>query len=216
MGLIRCQIRLPYDSGLPRDAAVNTFYFNQTGTPDAFTGPQVFNLLKAFYNDVPTGQAGAVRQLLSPVLNGVIEVAMYHIPDPEPRVPFFEDEDSLTAVDTAPLPAEVAICVSFNGAPESGTPQARRRGRVFIGPLGQEVLSGSGSVARPDNDSIAILAAAATDLLEGATSDGRPWHVYSPTGSTSYAVVGGWVDNEFDTVRKRGIGATARTFFQLA
>lgn len=39
------------------------------------------------------------------------------------------------------------------------------------------------------------------------------WRIWSPTNNNSVLIDNGWVDNAWDTQRRRGVEATARTIF---
>jgi len=133
-----------------------------------------------------------------------------------------------TAQGAPSLPNEVALAVSFHGdlsaVGEFGSggtrPRARRRGRVFIGPLWDGTsASSSGNPARPSATFMEDLRLAA-DRLMILSDDATTWkwvvpHAAESAGWTSVPVIGGWVDNEFDTQRRRGLVATTRSTFAL-
>jgi len=48
-------------------------------------------------------------------------------------------------------------------------------------------------------------------LAPTETAGGWDWVVYSPTNGNTVNVDNGWVDNAFDTQRRRGLAVTART-----
>jgi hypothetical protein len=109
------------------------------------------------------------------------------------------------------MPPEVAICLSYQAAKISGVPQARRRGRVFIGPLNTSAM---GTDGRPATAFINALVGAADALKDPAGApdwDWSTWSSFDPTVST--VIDNGWVDNEFDTQRRRGRKYTTRTTF---
>jgi len=136
----------------------------------------------------------------------------YNRSDPEPRQPIAESVFDFTAAPGgAPLPPEVSICMSFQGVAISGNPQARRRGRVYFGPLRQDRV---GTDGRPTGGLLDSVDAAGTGLL--AASDAATawrWHVWSTTDGMGVRIDNGWIDNEFDTQRRRGRIATARQTF---
>jgi hypothetical protein len=142
-----------------------------------------------------------------------------------PRVPIVEDTITLTTAVGNCLPTECAICLSYEGAPVSGQVQARRRGRIYLGPLIQNNTTTSAG-------RVIVSAATTTAITNAATAlagiSGPPdafWSVFSPTlagpepwsaGTLSSAMTQatrGWVDNALDTQRRRGSDPTLRTLW---
>lgn len=202
MPTYRHVVRLPYASGLPADVAVNVFHSlgNNDGEATTFSGHLV-----TFYN--------AIDAILSGLLSNVASAATvttYRVADAPPRAPVQILPFTLvTSVNT--LPPEVAVTVSFQGLKVSGQPQARRRGRVFLGPMANinDLTTG-----RPTGANVTTIATAADALLTSSLTAGSAiWSVYSPTSGNTTIVNNGWVDNEFDTIRERGRPATSRTTF---
>jgi len=107
------------------------------------------------------------------------------------------------------LPAEVAICLSVAAAPEIGVPSSRRRGRLFIGPLSQSMVTGA-YPPRPVEARVADVADRGVGLMDSLGGVDLPMQVWSRTEGDIAQVARLWVDNEFDTVRSRGLEATAR------
>jgi hypothetical protein len=106
------------------------------------------------------------------------------------------------------MPAEVAIVVSFEALPVSGEPQARRRGRVYI-PWLPDTANTEG---RPTQTFIDDLGAAFVAF--GAAADASisvDWVIWSPTDNAAVGTARGWIDNAWDTQRRRGFAATSRT-----
>jgi len=98
------------------------------------------------------------------------------------------------------------------GAPATHTgvphPRARRRGRIYFGPLDQQAKTNAGD---PSSNFIADLASAAGTLLGDSVSNGWQLGVWSRRNASVVAVTGGWVDDRFDTQRRRLEGPTSRT-----
>lgn len=208
MPIVKVQSTLEADSGLPEDVTVNSFYFETAALPE-YENPVPIFAVEAFYTQIAT--------FLSVWLSGHIVHKLYEMSDPEPRIPRVQTGQDIVPGSGA-LVNEVAVCLSFRGAYESGLPNARRRGRVYIGPLA-EGAQGPSTPKRPsDNIRTALLAGA--QALKGAL-DGTPWDwvVYSPTtagispgaAGAGFPVVQAWVDDAFDTQRRRGVAPTMRT-----
>jgi hypothetical protein len=219
MGLLRATVTLQHDSGLPEDVSTNTFYFSTAATPPDITDVDaITEALEDFYCVTPAGGAAALYTYFSAetAQNGHT-VTVYDMDDPEPRAPIDTHTFNLPANPTGdPLPGEVALCLSFQAATQSGQPQARRRGRVYIGRLDTQSMSSG----RPDTalqQDVALAGQALLDLSD--TEADWSWVVYSPTlaaagDPTPYNVVtNGWCDNAYDTQRRRGLLPTSRTTF---
>lgn len=204
MVAVKAQVSLPYKSSVPTDVAVNVWSFeidDDTETEYA----QVQGFLFEFYK--------AVCPFLSPVLDITkILTKIYLRSDPQPQVPKYDLEWG-TGVATAsdPIPEECAVCLSFKGVSVSGVPPARRRGRIYLGPLGDNtVLEDASGRARVngsfDNAIEAGIVAGTAEL----TTAGNAHTVWSETTSTNVVIASYWVDNAFDTQRRRGPVSTSR------
>lgn len=205
-------------SGLPEDKSVNVFHFD---SDDGFTkvenAQQITSRLHDFYK--------AIESYLSTVLASSLTVQVYDLEDPEPRVPI--NEFTYTDINPAgtALPDEVAVCLSFQAEKESGVDQARRRGRVYIGPLAQLAGQLAGTTADATyvvNPAFITALGTAGANLFGGTGVNRPVQsifsptIYAATGNLDQAmsdVADYWIDNAFDTQRRRGRAATSRTHF---
>lgn len=222
MGVMRAIITLPSVTGLPENDFVNVMHFANSDNA-GLIGPNI----SAFFNTVPTGGNLAVGEILSTEVSRAAvacSVDFYDLADPEPRTPFaFTSWTMATQADNRNFPAEAAICVSWLAAVESGVPAGRRRGRNFIGPLNIAAGTLTG-VARPLPARITDIALAAEQFLDACIADGSPLVIYSGITTTPPAqpapvareVVGGYVDNAFDTMRKRGPDTTDRTLFSTS
>lgn len=205
MPIIRAQVTVPAASTVSEDAVTNTWHFTATGVGSTILD-EIALALTDFYEDADA-QKGDNQLWASAYCR------MYNLDDPEPRIPIY---DELLALTSAPastaLPPEICACISFNGTYVSGASQARRRGRIYFGPLAATVIdTTTGQLAAL---AVTNLATSAGNLL--ATSNlasDWAWVVYSPTGDTGYPVVEGWVDNAPDIQRGRGLKATVRTTF---
>lgn len=211
--------RLQYQTFLPRDVAVNTFTFSCEPEDLPAMAQGVIN----FYNTVATsmGQTTAVANYIGQhVARGANQasVTAWNLYDPEPRTPVHYEEYQLAGGASGDnLPLEVAACASFEGLPVSGVNQARRRGRVFIGPLKASAAILTGQAApRFHPDFMDDLCAAMKGLQAWTLTEGGVWLVESRVDPTQVTpVVRGWVDNDFDTQRRRSPRASARTTWSV-
>ena len=205
-GDYQVQVELRTQTGIPADNIINTFAFQWVGVgvPDfgALAG-----LIDDFYDDLG-------GDILSEVLasGGLAhQIKIYDLTDPSPRPPVFSTTFTQQG-GSNPLPVEVAICASFQGIQEAGHSQARRRGRVFIGPLREATVStGTDGYPRISNVARATIATACTNLQANASAADWPWCVWSRADDELYIVNNGWIEDEFDTQRRRGPGPLTRT-----
>jgi len=137
-------------------------------------------------------------------------IKLYLAGGPQPNYPFYEDTFSLAAAPSGTgLPTEVAVCLSFQGLRIPGTPQARRRGRVYLGALKATVNSNQ----RPASANITDILDAAEGLYDdlAVIPSAGTWAVWSPTDGSAVPLIEAWVDDSFDTQRSRGQARTTRT-----
>lgn len=214
MSVIRVQVSLPAASSIPNDMAINTWHFFTSGdVGDAAN--QALSDLQAFYT--------AVDGFFSSDMDTSGEMKIYDLSENPPRAPIATDVFAITPDTGNNLPPEVAICLSYAAAAVSSTNAARRRGRIYLGPLSADVMTNSGGTVVVAESVRNAIAAAADALMGDAADPGASWCVFSPTAagpepwSSGDLIVGtslvnhGFVDNAFDTIRSRGTAASARS-----
>lgn len=211
MAWYRVNVIQHYVSGLPEDVAVNTLYFVD-GSPDPIVGTMnsiatqintAWGFLDNFRGAQLLDTAGMslkiYDQTAPPNSSPVGVYGPYNLGAP-------------TAVDNLPL--EVAAVCSFQGAIIAGTNRARRRGRNYIGPLNTTALAAGDSTTPP-----ALSAGMITALRDymsalwdtNSAANPSTWSVYSRADDAMVTITNGWVDNDFDTQRRRGKRATTRS-----
>lgn len=204
------QVILKGKSGNPADVYTNTFYFqnsNFVGSPDQFAD-QLRDHLEDFYNVKDPGVVGggAIATFLSgSTLEVEAEVRVYDLGNPAPRYPMIRFFDLLN-MPVGVLPSEVAVCLSY----VADQNQPRQRGRIYLGPLNPscaEITNGRAQV----NTNMRIGALGALRALVNINN--HALKLWSPTDQTMKEITGGWMDNAFDTQRRRGEEATARMTF---
>lgn len=215
-------------SGLPQDVIVNDFAFHQiAGVPTDAELTELGALVSDFYRaDVATGQC--VSDYIGESVNrgATHELQYYTITAGAMGSPRFTEDwlgPTAPAV-TDNLPTECAAVISFHAdltgvLEESGAtrPRARRRGRLFIGPL----TLGAVTIGDPQpvlNTTFrTTMQQAMTNMCLNAQSNPQPanFSVWSRSDNVLREVVGGWTDNAPDTQRRRGQAATARATFSI-
>jgi hypothetical protein len=128
--------------------------------------------------------------------------------------------------DAPNVPNEIALVLTYGTQEQSGTTasRARRRGRIYLGPLNADAVTAQNNVAAvPNSNFISAVYTAAARLGEysyslgdnGGTEQEGQWVMFSRTGAAYGVVGGGWVDNAWDSQRRRGTEATARQTWTL-
>lgn len=213
------QVRLLGDSGLDEDVYTNTFHFTTVGGADVAGAEDVADAVAAFYNTTATGATGAVSRFIGHQVSRSVagEIRVYDSAVDPMGPPLFTDPFTLgAAASTNALPEEVAGVLSFYHGDNS--PNAIGRGRIYLGPLetATSFIDSDGhvrltSVFRTD------VVAAATALRDQTITDANTrWAVRyksAPTTISWSPVDHGFVDNAFDTQRRRGVAATLRSTF---
>lgn len=215
MPILRATVTIPAKSLITEDASVNNWHFNQIGANLQASLDEIAQDLQNYYISIMPHYSEAMDPA-----NTIIR--FYNLNDPKPRPPIYTDTLFSTAVSastTSRLPSEVALCMSYEGAKVAGKNQRRRRGRIYLGPWAAEGASGQHD--RPGATLMQIVRDQGNALL--AESNGGllfNWVVYSPTsvasgvGGDPYVVVtNGWVDNSWDTQRRRGVETTTKNSF---
>lgn len=196
------------NTNLPEDAMVNTFHFEGSGSDPE----NVVDMIQDFYIVVPSGQSTSIATFMtSAALNGDLTVRGYDLSDTPPRAPVIEQERDLTGLGSGDaLPTEVALVMSYHAQYASGVQPARRRGRIYLGGFAASINQGG----RPGGGLRQAVQRAGRDLIQASNASvSWDWVQYSPTNGTANLVVGGWIDNAWDTQRRRGIAPTSRDTF---
>lgn len=212
MAIFRFDTILQATSGLPRDNVVNTWHFSNDN-PTVTDFDNVRDMLRDFFTlnpNVPgAATAGLQSYLAGALVTNTALVRAYNLADPTPRIPVYQSEFTLSGLGGGtPLPSEVALVLSFQGTRVSGEAQAGKRNRKYIGPW---AASASSATGRPTSGAMLTMRAAARRMREAsAASVNWEWVWYSETTGDSGIIEGGWVDDAWDTQRRRGLSATTR------
>jgi hypothetical protein len=201
--------------------AQNSFYFaDGTNTAeDMFTFWA--DKLQTFFDDTAAG-GPVIGQFMSNYIDRTMCSMAGYVEGTGPHTgpPFAETALTLPDSDgTTDLPLEVALCLSYRAAAVTGVPQARLRGRIYVGPLTAGAITELTGTHRPTPASTFVTAlrnAAGLLLASSGTGIDGAWSLLSrkqaTTGGTPFNhIVGGWVDNEWDTQRRRGADPTTRS-----
>lgn len=214
MPILTAQVRIPRVNNLPEDVIINTWHIQS-----AVAGSQEA-MATAFQTDLEDFYVACSAIFPSALISEDWEVRYYDINAEPPAIPVVSFPMHIELGSPAPAPAELAICLSYRATYVSGSPSARRRGRVYLGPCSTEAFQSlNGDVRVAVATRTAITAAAEGLLTASSASTAYDWVVFSPTTHQAvpgggdfgfFPVIGGWVDNAFDIQRRRGSDATVR------
>lgn len=228
MGQILATVTFHRKDGVPSDDVQNSFAFTTGSVPPSSAElDDIMGAIDNFYNANQSLGVAVGHYLSESIATGTntVDVEFFdltgHLDGTPHGSPFAVRHFTLVAPpDSSPLPAEVAITMSFNAAfgtdlEESGSmrPKARDRGRIYLGPLNILTLSEEGTTHEgfiTPNCKQTIAEAGAGFL---ADLDLATWCVWSRADAALKPVVAGYVDNAFDVQRRRGVRSTARFNF---
>lgn len=200
MGNFDVQISLQGISNLPEDRFVNTLHYDlgQLNTP-----------LDDIDFAAHATEIWAKYDILRPSLGGLAQaghkIAFYQ-PGINASGPVYEVLKSFPGAVGASGPNEVAICLSYAAVdnPDASTP--RRRGRIFIGPLGAGVVG----TARPSSALRSTILDFGDGLAQVGSGIDATWKMRSNADNDYYKIESIWVDDAWDTQRRRGLAPTLR------
>lgn len=222
---LRAIAAIGVDTTLSEDIVTNTWHFRHENA-DANVTPQdsandVVDQLEVFYQ--------GIDDLLFPsTVGNTITVRVYNIEDAQPRVPLLTRNIAIVPSVEVPLPHEVAIALSMKSDVASGQNPARRRGRVFLGPIARTALGVEDNrvvVTEFVRNSIRDRAVEAFGTANGGplNAEDPKLHIYSRTTDIQGASVPDSffrvntieIDNAVDTIRSRGHDRTAKTTLRI-
>lgn len=183
MSIYRAQIAITADSALPRDQVMITPHYTSTDAAG------LANALKT-----------NIKALASMSTNPSFTVTIYDAQGPPPHHPLAIATNS-GSTPTSTMPREVAVCVSYY----AGFNQPRLRGRVYL-PAG--ILNFT-PAARVIAGELAIGTHWADALFKNIGT-GNVAVVFSRKANLASPITNYWTDNEWDTVRSRGLVSTLR------
>lgn len=197
---------LQHKSALAQDRFVNSWCFRNDDLAASVetVAEKHGRILDAFYN----GVHGTSPRLSSYWPNDIIslEYRTYDLGEAPPRTPHVvQSADFAVTASASQLPYEVALCLSL----VSERNLKRQRGRLYMGPFAGLPSEEVQDYPTPTSAIITSLVDAATNVLN--TTEDSTWCFVSQSDASAKVVTGGWVDNAWDTVRRRGPDPTART-----
>lgn len=214
-GGYRAQCILQGRSNLPEDRFITSWAFKGPEVePNPVAATQIANMLRDFWT-VPTPPiATKPTDFLGTQVQrgaGALKINVYGLALAPPREAF-EFEFNIPGSDPSNgLPSEVAICCSFF----AGRNLPRSRGRIYFGPLTTGTATADGDPRIKVAPTIPLMLVGQMAKLQAdsqVSGEGRPkWCVLSQADAELKEVTAGWVDDAFDTQRRRGEEAKNRT-----
>ena len=212
MSIIRLQHCFQGPSALPSDRFCNTFHLD-TGSgllEEGSLGTNIALAFRRFYGVAGHTSWEGYRARFASTPGRTIK--MYDLADPKPRVARFDESD--TPYNTAPtaqnLPSEACVVLAFQAEGTSGIRAARARGRVYLGPLNIQAMSGGGATPGTVSTTFSDLVLTnAITLRSELFALGVVWGIYSPTDAVLRAVHTVSVDNQMDVQQRRALPRTA-------
>ena len=193
MALHQFQVRLYGTSGLPEDVFENVLWY-EVNAPDTVQG--TCNELRDLYVGSGAGQAVMIGGY------NKVEVRAYAASGGQPVAS--AGPTSLTARSPG-QPNEMAVCLSYAASDDPQASSARRRGRIYIGPI-----VGGNTNGRPSPTVLTQVLAFGQSLAAVGTAGNTTWKLYSRTDGVSAKIESIWVDDAWDVQRRRGLKPSSR------
>lgn len=212
MPTYRAQIVIPHTNGIVADAITNTLHFiDFVPQPLSELADDVTPLIKDFYEAMYLGGTRAGNYMNW----AAAEVNWYDLAQITPRVPYTLPLNLVIASAATFVAPESSVVLSFQAGREPGVSQARRRGRIYLGGLGNGFITSSAAGVSPyvTTTVVTSISIQANNFRTAVGATSARWAVWSPTDQAASIITNGWVDNAIDTQRRRGTDATARTLW---
>lgn len=185
--IVRVQLQFPYDSTLPRD---------------------VFSINPHYESSNPVGLLAGLKTNLqnwTPTAGHPVILKAYDALKAPPSYPLAIDQVAGTTPNSG-VPRELALCLSYFG----GVNRPTFRGRLFL----PATWFGVAPAVRPTGAQ-QDLAGEFAGIIGKNLPNGMWWTVYSRKNRSAAQVTDWWVDDEWDTVRSRGLKPTSRVTGKL-
>ena len=227
----RFVVTMPCVTGLPEDKTENVFSVGQNGVLGASDLTDAIAAVRDFYITAHAGQVNAVGKYIGQSVSraaNACTVSLYSSTDLTGATPFGSPTNitafTMSSVLTSnALPEEVAAVISYRAnltdvPVEVGDtrPAQRRRGRVYVGPLNDAAGSVVSSLYRPDSQFRTDLGAALKGMAQAINATASLYFgVWSKADAEVWEAIAGYVDDAWDTQRRRGVSPTTRTGFTI-
>lgn len=238
-GVVQLVARLASVSQLPEDTTENVINCGLTGVLAPGDVTTAMEALRDFYLLTSGAQVGTVASRISGTISRTADacsILAYATLDLSGATPMGSPIGQLNftmgaETATSDVPEEVAVVVSYHAdltdvpvsepnptpPPLTIRPQQRRRGRMYIGPCNNVIGSTAGDGFWRPTPNVRTDFGISFDRMATSIngSAGLTLGIWSKADAEVWEAVGGWVDDAFDTQRRRGVSATVRTTFTI-
>jgi hypothetical protein len=217
-------VTLPHRSGLARDNVINSFTFDSVDPLTADIFDEIRDALEEFYNATSAEVLVQVGRYINSSISrsSAPIVRIYDVSGHMSGAPAGSPVGTRAFAAALPssaseigLPNEAAVCLTmaadFGSDVEFGPgtrPRARDRARVYIGPLNVTAAQTTLGITRPDVDMRNNLAQSGIRLARRFATVNLV--VWSRAAASTKTVTHVWVDDAFDSQRRRGERPTSR------
>jgi hypothetical protein len=192
MAIYRAQVAWSIDSAFPRDQMIINPHFR-----DAGVGSDPGILANDLADAINTWDTTPTK----------LQVRIYDAEEAAPAFPKAVATRNESVIASSNWPREVAVCLSYY----AGQNVPRRRGRLYV-PVG---VCGSANTLRPSSALMQKVGDLATIFADLGGTD-VDWIIWSRASLTARSATNWWVDDEWDTMRSRGMRSTTRLLGSLS
>jgi hypothetical protein len=220
MTMYRVQASLPYLSGLPEDVITNTTHWEVDGTWGSTQDSAIVAVLETYYESI-YGIDDTFAMRATWLSNDLIIRVFESNPVLSPNPPVFATQTVISATGTAGNgpPAEVAVVTSQFSALLPGARLGRYFNRHYLGGFTNRVFDATTNPDAPPviREVIRERFADAAALMASSVTGDMTWVIGRQSSGTWVPVemVGGFVGDEPDTQRRRGVRQQVRTGWTL-
>lgn len=238
-GVLSLVVSLESVTGLPENKVVNVLNVGVDGVLGGTTVDDCIDEVVEFWTTLAVGQGTVMGSWLSDSISRVASAATvtaYSTLDLTGATPMGSPIDTRSftvpaAVAGTPLPEEVATVISYHGdldgvpvtqanpAPPPAVirPAQRRRGRMYVGPLQIQTGAEAGNILRPASNYRTDSVLAFSRMAESINTHASVYFgVWSKSDAEVWQAVSCYMDDAWDTQRRRGVDPTTRTVEPIA
>lgn len=202
--IYKCTVEQNSPSLLPRDAMQNNWWLEGPDSVSGVEWEKVKGAFAIFYNGWQTYRAAASVDSTGRFLARDTTL-------PTPAEPVYEAPMTFSRVTAQPLPLDCAAVATFAAPATPGVKVQSLRNRIYLGGLLATVNDGAGLIS---SDFRTAVATAYNNFAQELLDETDFEHVvYSPKLDQTFSVESAWMNNQWDTQRRRDRPPTAKSIF---